>query len=394
MRILHIASSYGPDVSKGGVARAADLLARAQVRIGADVTVFTTNAALGEGRFIPERENRGGVWVHFFSTQRGLGQFPPRSFFWTCLQRMKEFDVAHIHGIWSLPGTWGALAARWANVPYVVSPQGMLNDWAMRFRAYKKVPYWYAMERHTVGGAAWIHFATQEEQRQAQTWVAGKKSKVIPIGLDLKEFGALPPRGDFRDRQQIPRGAPLLTFLGRIHPVKGLDVLLRALVQIKAEVPEVILAIAGPDEDGHTDRLQGLAKDLGVEGHVRWLGTIEEQVKSSFLVDADLFVLPSFSENFGLAAVEAMAVGCPVVLGRGVNIAAQVGAFGAGWVVATEPDALATAIVVALRDHETRQTMGKAGRRLVAEWYDGEAAAREMVKGYEECLRCIVSKGI
>ncbi|MFB3074931.1 MAG: glycosyltransferase, partial [Candidatus Methylomirabilales bacterium] len=239
----------------------------------------------------------------------------------------------------------------------------------------------------TIGGAAWIHFVTDEEQRQAQSWVAGKKSKVIPIGLDLQGLTVVPPRGEFRDRQQIPRGVPLLAFLGRIHPVKGLDVLLRALVRIKAEVPKVMLGIAGPDEDGHTDRLQGLAKDLGVEGHVRWLGTIEEQVKSSFLVDADLFVLPSFSENFGLAAVEAMAVGCPVVLGCGVNIAAQVGAFGAGWVVATEPDALARAIVKMLHDPGTRQAMGKAGRRLVAEWYDGEAVAREMLKGYEECLR-------
>jgi glycosyltransferase involved in cell wall biosynthesis len=166
-----------------------------------------------------------------------------------------------------------------------------------------------------------------------------------------------------------------------------LDVLLRALVRVKAEIPDVILVIAGPDENGHADRLQELARSLGVEGQVRWVGVIEEQSKKVFLGDADLFVLPSFSENFGLAAVEAMAVGCPVILGRGVNISPQVEAYGAGLVVPTEPDALARAIVEALRDPETRQRMGDAGRRLGTEWYDGEAVAREMLKGYEECLR-------
>jgi glycosyltransferase involved in cell wall biosynthesis len=178
-----------------------------------------------------------------------------------------------------------------------------------------------------------------------------------------------------------------VAFLGRIHPVKGLEILLQALARVKAEFPELILAIAGPDEDGHSGRLHSLAQGLGVDGQVRWVGALAGEAKSGFLVDADLFVLPSFSENFGLAAVEAMAVGCPVVLGSGVNIAAQVENYGAGRVVSTEPDALATAMVDALCDPETRQRMGRAGQRLVAECYDGEAAARAMLKGYEECLR-------
>lgn len=256
----------------------------------------------------------------------------------------------------------------------------------MRFRAYKKIPYWYAIERHTIGGATWIHFATEEEQHQAQVWIAGKRSKVIPIGLDLQEFGTLPLRGEFRGRHGISREAPLLAFLGRIHPIKGLDVLLRALVRVKDEVPEVILAVAGPDEDDHGSRLQRLAQDLRVEGRVRWLGTIEEQTKPGFLVDADLFVLPSFSENFGLAAVEAMAVGCPVILGCGVNIAPGVEAYGSGWVVPTDPEALASAIVTALRNPEALRAAGVAGQRLVADRYDGENVAREMLKAYEECL--------
>ncbi|MFQ5873405.1 MAG: glycosyltransferase, partial [Dehalococcoidia bacterium] len=313
--------------------------------------------------------------------------FFSRALLRACLGRVKEFDVVHSHGLWSFPGTWGALVARWAHIPYILSPHGMLNDWAMRFRSYKKVPYWYGLERRTVRFAAWIHFATVEEQRQAQAWVAGKKSRVIPIGLDLQEFAALPPRGEFRDRQRIPRGVPLLAFLGRIHPVKGLDVLLQAMVRVKAEVPEVVLAIAGPDQDGHVHRLHRLAQSLGVEEHVRWVGTVEGQAKRGLLVDADLFLLPSFSENFGLAAVEAMAVGCPVILGSGVNIATQVEAYDAGRVVSTEPESLATAIVQGLREPDTRRGMGKAAQRLVAERYDGEMVACEMLKGYEECLR-------
>ena len=387
MRILHVVSFYEQDVTKGGVAKAAGLLARAQARIGNHVTVFTTDSSVNEQRLNPEVQNRQGVRVYFFPARQASRFFFSWPLLRGCVERTKEFDIVHVHGLWSFPGTWGALAARWARVPYIVSPQGMLNDWAIRFRAYKKIPYWYAIERRTVGGASWVHFATEEEQRQAQPWLEGKKTKVIPIGLDLQEFAALPPRGEFRDRQRIPRGKPLLAFLGRIHPVKGLDALLRALVRIKAEFPGVILALAGSDEGGYGGQLQGLAQSLGVHGEVQWLGTIDEQDKRAFLADADLFVLPSFTENFGLAAVEAMAVGCPVILGRGVNIAAQVESYKAGCVVSTEPEALATVIIDTLRKPETRQSMGKAGQRLVAEWYDGEAVAREMLKGYEECLR-------
>ena len=386
MRVLHIASFYAGDVSRGGVARAADVLARAQARVGAEVAFFTSDGVRRDHTFSPRRESRGGIWVHFFPGLRGVRQAFPLGFFRSCLHSMPEFDVVHVHGIWSFPGTWAALAARCVGVPYVVSPQGMLADWAMRFRAYKKIPYWYAVERHTVLGAAWIHFATEEEQRQARPWIEDMKSKVIPLGLDFEEFAALPPRGEFRRRQGIPRDVPVLAFLGRIHPIKGLNVLLGALARVKAEVPELILAVAGPDENGHRSELERLAQSLGIDGHLCWLGTIEEQAKPGFLVDADLLVLPSFSENFGLAAVEAMAVGCPVIVGRGVNIASQVEAYGAGWVVPTEAETLASAIVEALRNPEARQAAGKAGQRLVADRYDGEAVAREMLKAYEECL--------
>ena len=387
MRVLHIASFYGSDVSKGGVARAADLLARSQARITTDVTFFAPDANRTEDGRSPRRENREGVWVECFS--RGWGWRPlfSRPFLKACLERIGDFNIVHIHGIWSFPGTWGAFAARREKVPYVVSPQGMLNDWAMRFRAYKKIPYWYAVERHTIGGASWIHFATEEEWRQAQAWVAGKKSKVIPIGLDLQEFARLPPRGEFRNRHGIPRDRPMLAFLGRIHPIKGLDVLLQALARVKEEIPEVILAVAGPDEDGYRTELERLAQSLGIDGHLCWLGTIEEKAKFGFLVDADVFVLPSFSENFGLAAVEAMAVGCPVIVGRGVNIAPKVDAYGAGWVVSTEAEPLASAIVEALYNPEACRAAGVAGQRLVADSYDGEVVAREMLKAYEECLR-------
>ena len=386
MRVVHIASLYGSDVSKGGVARAASLLARGQARIGADVSVFASSADVAGDLETCEGVNQGGVSVHSFPIRRGSRMSFSWAFLQACKERMREFDIVHIHGIWSFAGTWAAFMARRAKVPYVVSPQGMLNDWAMRFRAYKKIPYWYAVERRTIRRAAWIHFATEEERRQAQAWVAGKRSKVIPIGLDLQEFAVLPSRGEFRDHRRIRGSAHLLAFLGRIHPIKGLDVLLPALVQVKAQVPGIILAIAGPDEDGHGRRLQRLAQNLGVDGRVRWLGAIEEQAKPGFLVDADLLVLPSFSENFGLAAVEAMAVGCPVIVGRGVNIASEVEVYGAGWVVSTEAETLASAIVEALRNPEARQAAGKAGQRLVADRYDGEAVAREMLKAYEECL--------
>ncbi len=387
MRVLHVTSFYEPSVAKGGLARAVGLLATSQARQGTDVTVFTTSVGLGGAESSLTEEVRDGVRVWYFAAESLSGLYFSYGLLRSCFQRTRQFDLVHVHGLWSFPATCGAMAARWAKVPYLVSSHGMLNSAAMNLHAYKKLPFWFAIQRRTLRRAAWLHFATLEEQRQAATWIRGKKACVIPIGLNLREFREPSEPRRFRSEQGIPADVALLAFVGRIHPLKALDVLLHALVRVVTQVPQLIVAIAGPDENGHRDRLQKLARKLGIDAQVRWLGTLVGQAKLDLLTDADVFVLPSFSENLGLAALEAMALGCPVILGCGVNIAADVKRWGAGRVVSPEPDALAMAIIELLENPGIRSAMRQAGRRLVAGCFDADTLAREMLRVYEECLR-------
>jgi glycosyltransferase involved in cell wall biosynthesis len=385
MRILQIVSvGYGPDRPESdGVSVAASLFTRALARSGADVTLFAVDPTAAADR---SRLAQDHAHEHYFRPSFASRFNVSRTFAAEVWRRVPEFSVVHIHGLWRFPSTVAAAMCRRAGIPYVLSPHGMLNDWAVRFRAFSKMPAWYAIENRTVRRAAGIHFCSDVERVEARRWTGGIPCEVVPVGPDTSEFEQLPPSGVFRAGHGISADAKMIGFLGRLHPVKGLAVLLRALPSIAAAVPDVVVALAGPDENGYRDELQALASQLGIAHLIKWIGPVYGTEKLAFLSALDVFVLPSFSENLGLAALEAMAAARSVVLGSGVNIAAEVEQAGAGWSAASEPQALADAISRALLDTSERHARAEAGRRFVVARYGADTTARRMLAFYSACV--------
>ena len=217
--------------------------------------------------------------------------------------------------------------------------------------------------------------------RLARPCVFGVPGVVVPIGLDVEEYDPAPLRGRFRAAHRSIGARPIVLFLGRLNFKKGIDVLVRAFSEAVRAVPEAHLVIAGPD-GGLRAKTETWIGAHGLRDRTTLAGMVRGPDKMALLADADLFVLPSYSENFGITVIEAMACGLPVALSDRVNLWREVAGAGAGWVAPPEPGPTRDAIVEALSDPVRAREMGARGRRLVAERFSWHRIAPAMEEVY------------
>jgi glycosyltransferase involved in cell wall biosynthesis len=304
-----------------------------------------------------------GVRVHYFPSPM------PRLYWSPSMRRalrasVGDYDLVHSHAIWLWPGYAAARAARSANVPYVISPRGMLVPELIRQKSRLVKRAWLAaVERRSFAEAAAVHFTSRVEQRDAaRTGVPLPSPFVVPNGIDLE------PRPD------VPRDDNTLVFLGRINWKKGLDRAIELLPRTNAR-----LIVAGNDEENLTPSLRALAEKLGVADRVEFAGPVYGAAKWELLARATLFVLLSMSENFGNAVLEAMMMETPVVVSPEVGLADDVLRAQAGIADVDEVPAL-------LADRARRAAMGRNGRALVEETFTWPHVAAAM----EEAYRCSI----
>lgn len=385
MRVLHVTPFHARAIRMGGVAVGTGALARAQARAGAQVTVFATDVGLEGG--IKDTEFIGGVAYRCFHVRQGMPFFFSGEMISTLKTCVSDFDILHIHGLWNLPVNYAARSAMKAGVPFALSPRGMLNQWAFRYRRWKKAPIWYVYQRRMVENAATLIFTTEAERREATALIEHPQTAVVPFGIG-EMHGGLPAgrHGSFRARLGIEPDVPLLAYIGRIHPIKGLGVLLEAVEHVSVKVPGLQMVMAGPDDCGYKAELVKQAAQAGISDRVHWVGLVNDTEKCMLLAEADLFMFVSFSENFGLAAIEALAAGTGVVVGHGVNIATLIKEYDAGWVIPTEKFSIAEAIHEALSKPEMRRVRARRGMKLVAEQFDPDVNARKVLEIYRQCL--------
>jgi glycosyltransferase involved in cell wall biosynthesis len=388
MRILHVTPFHESAIAMGGIAVGTGSLARAQVRAGADVTVFTTDLGMGKTA-VPQA---GGVDTRCFHVGKMAPSFLSGQMINALVKELSGFDIVHIHGLWNLVANSAALLAICGGHPFVLSPRGMMNRWAFRYRRWKKVPVWYLFQRHVVRNAACLMFTSEEEQQQSLALIDHHSTTVVPFGPEGPQGSTNWPRGIFRARLGVDAETPLLAFVGRIHPVKGLHVLLEAIQSASESIPGLQIVIAGPDDHRHQMHLQQHTLRLRIVDRVHWVGALVGDEKRALLQDADLFMFVSFSENLGLAAIEAMASGTAVVLGEGVNVAALVKKYDAGWVVPTEKVAITKAIREALCKRGLRIARAQRATKLVAEQFNPDVNAQKTLDIYHECLKQIAGR--
>ena len=228
-------------------------------------------------------------------------------------------------------------------------------------RLYERWIEWPNLRR-----AASIHFTTVEERDNAAFLSLGVPTLVAPNGLDSKRFFPAESDRALRDRLGIA-DEPLVLFLGRMNFIKGLDLLIPAFAEVVRCLPSARLALVGPDNDGFGLQVDRWIAEHSLQSRVSRMDRVDPGTAARFYRDADACVLPSYSENFGMSAVEALACGTPVVITDQVNIHRAVAEANAGHVVPCDASALADAIVALLRDRSAARRMGEAGCRLVAE---------------------------
>lgn len=365
LRVLHVIPSVSE--KRGGPSSVIRNLTAGLAAAGIEVTVATTDDD-GEGRS-PET-------VRGFDARVKLHCFPRTTRFYTISlglwrwlrSHAAEFGVIHIHSLFSFPATVAAGAARRAGVPYVVRPLGTLNRWGIQQRRpwLKRLSFQW-IERPLLQRAAWVHFSSALELAEARQLGAFAGSRVIPNPVETTEW---------RPRAAAP---PRILTLGRIHAVKNLNLLIQAFAEVRKVQPEAILEIAGEGDAALTEKLRELSRSLQLENSVVWTGSVFGRSKEAALQRAAVFVLASQSENFGMAAVEAMARGIPVVVTSGTGIQEDVRRTGAGLVCPPTAASLAEAIAALLREPGER---GQAGRGLVSEKFSLEAVAATLLKEY------------
>ena len=362
---------------------------------GMDASILTTNddgpgiqAAMPRGRW-HEQEVLGqeavpvlafGRWNTPVSALREFGI--AQGFSRWLGQNARQYDLVHVHALFSYTTSLGMVQLRRQGVPYILRTIGQLNRWSLSQSPARKQLFLQLVDRANLQGAKALHFTSEAEREEAGDLHLATPTFVLPLGVPA------PPELSLR-RQQV--GNTLrptrLLFLSRLHPKKQLPLLFDALAVLKQCHPAKPwqLDIAGEGDPEYLQQLQHHCKALGLAAQVQWHGFAAGEAKQALLQQADWFVLPSASENFGIAAAEALMAGTPVVLSPGVALAAQVHSAQAGLVCEPTVDALSTCLEECL-EAPTLQ-MRQAARQLAEQQFSWSSISRQLIAHYEDALR-------
>ncbi len=297
--------------------------------------------------------------------------------------KLDYFDMHHLHSVFLWPTAMAARLAHKAKRPYIISPRGMLVHGLIEKKNPIIKTLWLRLiERKSLENANALHVTSALEELEIKKfgWRLPPVYQV-PNGVDLVTSGAGEAPAGNGTFEMLKEKKPLILYLGRIHWKKGLDLLIPAL----RHVPGACLAIAGNDEDAYRGFLERLVSRHQLADRVIFLGPVYGAEKWELYRRADIFVLPSYSENFGNVVLEAMSVGCPVVVTPGVGLADVVRETGSGLVVPAQDRALGQAMVGLLADLATRQRMGENGKKT-AQQYHWEGVAKRMRDVYRKLL--------
>lgn len=360
--------------------------------LGLETTIFTTDMALPQATKPRRRVARSefpsgaeGLDVRVFPAQQPYRMAYSRALTRALKAEAKRFDVIHIDMLFHLPALAAFRRARKIGRPYIVSPVGSLDPKLRgRSRGAKAINdlLW---QRRLMDSATLIHYKTAEEQRLCEDLAFRAPSAVVPNGVNLAAFRGAGGGRDFRKNHLGGAEGAVIMNVGRIAYKKRLDRLIRAFAALRPMAVPATLAIVGPDDEGLGAELMQLARTLGVADRVYFTGVVNGSDRCAALAAADVWVLPSDTENFGNAIVEALAAGVPVVITPGVNLSTSIDKAGAGRVCSTDPDSVANEIQLILDDPVLAKRISAAGREFAAS-YDWDVVAPQLRAMYARAV--------
>jgi glycosyltransferase involved in cell wall biosynthesis len=377
LKILHVIPDLAPET--GGPVTAVLGLAEAQAAMGHEVCIAASDYGLDstprldgvEFKLFPCRYN---TWRWAPALGRYLERF------------VRAFDVVMVESLWQYSTFSAGRACRAANMPYVISPNGMLDDWSLSQKSWKKRPYMALIERNTLLGAAAIHLTSQGELDHSNLNKWSVPKLVVPLGFKKSNFMTLPDSDSFRKSYPEVSNRRIILFLGRLHHKKQPDVLIRAFHEVQEDLADVCLVLAGSGKRAYVQNLRALAKRLGIHDRVFFTGILHGKTVSEAYRAASVFVLPSWQENFGLSVVEAMAAECPVIISEHMDLGPDIRRAKAGLVVSPNVEEIAAAIIRLLKDEDLALQLARNGRRLVLEKFTWQSCAEELSVAFEDIL--------
>ena len=386
MKILQIVPSIS--LVYGGPSQMVLGLSAALAQLGQDVTIITTDSNGDTGQApldvplgVPVSQN--GYQIYYFpcSPFRRY-KFSLDLFTWLA-NRAKDYDIAHIHALFSPVSSISASIARYHQLPYILRPLGTLDPADLQKKRQLKQIYANFLEKPNLAAAAAVHFTSEQECQTAERFNIKTKDIVIPLGVDFFNSQALPVTGF-----DLPENKPIILYMSRLDPKKGLDLLLPSLERLLEKGLDFHFVLAGgnPQDREYENRIKNQIERSILGKNTTITGFVTGEVKNSLLARADLFVLPSYYENFGIAVAEAMAAGIPVVISDRVDLHPAVAAAAAGWVTACQLEDLTNTLAMAITNPEIRQQRGKNARDLVLNQYSWSAIADQLLTVYQNLV--------
>ncbi|MHA1833646.1 MAG: glycosyltransferase [Candidatus Baldrarchaeia archaeon] len=388
MKILQVCPKFHHSVASGST-KVAYCISKELARRGHSVTVYTSDMKDKYTIIDHGVEEKDGVKVHRFQSVGTIATRETKIFVTpTIIPNLKKgtrsFDVIHIHEYRSFQGIVVHHYAKKYNVPYVLQAHGSLP----RIVAWRRLKWGYDVlfgYRLLRDASKVVALSRVEAQQYKAMGVPEEKIAIIPNGIDLSEYADLPPKGSFKKKFNIPKDRKIILYLGRIHKTKGIDFLIRAYTHLKNEMnfKDAILVIAGPD-DGYLNETKVLANSLGVCSSITFTGFISNKDKLGALVDADVFVTPSFY-GFPMTFLEACVAGTPIITTSLGDVLEWIDR-NVGFVVQPTPHDLAEAIYRIISNNDLRKKFSGNCIKVVRSNFLLEKVVERVEKVYEEVV--------
>jgi len=387
MKILQVVPYFVPAWDYGGPVSSVYNMSKQLVKRGHQVTVYTTDALNAKSRLRERVETLDGIEVRRFRNFSNTMAYHYNVFLSPGMisatkKEISSFDIIHLNEYRTVQNVVISRYARIYGTPYILQARGSLPRIITR-RGLKKVydNIWgYSLLKDASKVIAITQIETEQYKRMQ---VSEDKIEIVPNGVDLTEFSSLPPRGEFKEKWGISNSHKMVLFLSRIHQIKGLDILVQAFAKLLKTTDDVKLVIAGPD-DGYLPPLKEMIKESSIAESVILTGPLYGREKLAAYVDAEVYVLPSSYDIFGITVLEACACGTPVIVTDRCGIANAIDDK-AGTCIPYDNQALFEAIRDILGDNDRRQEFGKKGKSLVGDRFNWEKIGGQIEDIYLRC---------
>jgi glycosyltransferase involved in cell wall biosynthesis len=389
MKILMVVASYSP--SSGGPTTVIRALASELVKKGHEVSIYTSDYFDKSSRVqeYSKPVEIDGIKVYYFKNisnklAHNYNVYLSPMLVKKAKDNLKNFDIIHIHGFRTFQSIFIHHYAKKYNVPYILQTHGTVLPFFQK-QSLKKIFDLFLGYKILRDVSKVIALTKTEAEQYKKMGGDENKIEIVPNGIDLSEYENLPEKGEFRRKYSIRDDEKIILYLGRIHKIKGIDLLVKAFADLVEELDNVKLVIVGPD-GGFLSMLKRQIESLKIGDRILFTGTLYERDKLEAYVDADVYVLPSVYEIFPITVLEACACGTPVIVTDRCSIADFVNKI--GYVVEYDKEQLQDAIIKVLSDEGLRRRFGERGKKLVEERLFSWDNIEKKVEGlYEDCIK-------